>query len=321
MYVQFFGFSRPILPDAVAQDDAVFRNPAAAQLIHDLEFALSRKDSVVVLAGASGTGKTTLANDALRSVSTRLAFACLSHPPQSGDELLEQLLNDFGFEVAATSRVERLQLWRQFLSEMTATETRICLLVENAENLGLDVQQMLHQLTAADAALSPGANVILTTTGPAERLLAEPELQGFSQRIRLRRRLQPLTAREVAEYLEFKCSYADVAAADVFATDVAPALAELSGGIVRVIDNLLETSLMAAAAAGTRPVTAELLETVAEQHFGLHQLDDAEVDELLLESRDDEESASGEFDFAPEDIPTLTDLVDAPAYVQESGKH
>jgi len=321
MYAQYFGFSRPLFPDSVAHDDAVFRNAAAEQLVRDLEFALSRKDSVVVLAGASGTGKTTIANDALRNVSTRLAFACINHPPLSGNELLEQLLTEFGFDVAQMGRVERLQLWRQFLSEMTATETRVCLLVENADHLSLEVQQTLHQLTAADAALSPGANVILTTTGAAERLLTAPELQGFSQRIRLRRKLEPLTGDEVGDYLRFKCDYAGVTEESVFRADVSPALYQLSGGIIRVLDNLLETTLMAAAAAGVRPVTAEILNTVAEQHFGLSSLDENEVDELLLDAQSEASFDDTGFDFAPEDIPTLTELVDAPAYAHGLTKH
>jgi type II secretory pathway predicted ATPase ExeA len=298
MYEQHFGFSRPVFADGLAQDDAVFRTDATGALGRDLEVALKRRDAVAVLTGPSGCGKTTIAADALKGISTRLAFTCLSQPPLTPHELLEQLLTDFGFEPYKRSRVERLQLWRQFLSEMTATDTRVCLLVENAAQFDPDVQTSLQTLTAADAALSPGANIILTTTRPAETVFVGPRMHAFSQRIRLRRAIAPLCAAEIEAFLDFKCALGEVPRATVFADDLAPVLQELSGGIIRIIDNLLETALTAAAANGAKTVTAAQVEEIAEQHYGMTLLAPTAVDELLEQAQDDDL-----------DIPTLTDYV------------
>lgn len=305
MYEQHFGFSRPVFADGLAREDAVFRTGATEALGRDLEIALRRKDAVAVLTGPSGCGKTTIASAALRDISTRLAFTCLSQAPLTPHELLEQLLTDFGFEPYKRSRVERLQLWRQFLSEMAATDTRVCLLVENAEQLDPEVLKSLQSLTAADAALSPGANIVLTTTAAAESLFVEPEMHAFGQRIRLRRAIGPLSEAEVDAYVDFKCELGEVARADVFADDIAPALRELSGGIVRVVDNLLETALTSAAAAGIESVTAAQIESIAEQHYGMSRLAPTDVDELLATTASDDDL----------DIPTLTD------YIAETGSN
>jgi general secretion pathway protein A len=302
MYEQHFGLSRPLFPDGMAQDEAVFRTAAVAQLVSDLEIALTRKDSVAVISGTSGTGKSTIATDALKNINTRLAFSCISHAPLTAHELLEQLLTDFGFEPYRLSRVERLQLWRQFLSEMAATDTRVCLLVENADGWSPGVLRYLHDLTAADAALSPGANIILTTVQAPERVLTTEEMLAFNQRVRLRRRLDPLTESETGDFLAFACRRAGVAAADLFDDHVAGSLYELSGGVVRVIENLLESALNSAAAAGERLVTTERLEETAESQFGIARLEPEAVEELLVESTSREARP-----FA--DIPTLTDFV------------
>jgi general secretion pathway protein A len=306
MYERHFGFSRPVFSAGVAQDEAVFRTAATAQLARDLEIALTRKDAVALLSGTSGTGKTTIAADALKRMGTRQAFACLSTHPLTRHELLEQLLTDFGFEPHRQSHVERLQEWRQFLSEMMATDTSVCLLVEAAENLSSEVLESLHSLTATDPTLGPGANVILTTTLPAEKLLVSPELLAFSQRVRLRRRIEPLSATELADYLEFKCRYADVDCASIFASDVPAALHEFSGGIIRVTDNLVETALIAAAASNEERITAEEIVRIAEEQFGLTRITPAEVDELLQESGTD--IATSETTQS-DDIPTLTEYV------------
>lgn len=318
MYVQHFGFSRAPFSDGMAQDDAVFRTRDVEDLDHALRIAFSRKDTVAILSGMSGTGKTTLAADTLKNINTRLAFACISHPPQTANELLELLLTEFGFEPCKKSRVERLQIWRQFLSEMAATDTRVCLLVESADEWPVEFLQSLHSLTAADAAMTPGANIVLTTTHPPERLLTTDQMLGFNQRVRLRHRIAPLSAEETAAYLDFKCEYGEADPDEIFSPGFASKLYELSGGIIRVIDNLVESTLLDAAAAGQRQVTAGDLVQTAERQFGIIQLAPAEVDELLesipeaspeLPAEDQTASAS----FA-DDIPTLTDFVGEPEF-------
>lgn len=302
MYVQHFGFSRPLFPDGMAQGDAVFKTEAVEQLVRDLEIALTRKDSVAIISGTSGTGKSTIATEALKSINTRLAFCCISHAPLTPHELLEQLLTDFGFEPYKSSRVERLQLWRQFLSEMAATDTRVCLLVENAESWPPDVLRYVHNLTAADAALSPGANVILTTALPPERVLTTEDMLAFNQRVRLRRRIDPLTEDETHQYLDFICRQAGTDAAKLFEGDIASVLYELSGGVLRVLQNLLESGLISATAAEEKSVTADRLLLTAEQQFGITRLAPAEVEDLLIES-------TGREALPFDEIPTLTEFV------------
>lgn len=304
MYEQNFGFSRPLFSDGMAQDDAVFRTQAVERLGKDLEIALARKDSIALLSGISGTGKTTIAADALKNIHTRLAFTCISHPPLTAHELLEQLLTDFGFEPYKKSRVERLQLWRQFLSEMGATDTRVCLLVENIEELSPEVIQSLHSLTAADAALSPGANIVFTASQPPERLLTTEDMLGINQRVRLRQRIEPLSDEETRDYLEFKCRQANADVDQTFGPDFADCLFELSGGIFRVIDNLLESALRSAAAANEKTVTVDRLTQIAEQQFGISHLGPEAVDELLDERAVNASMSDMPADSSPDSIPT-----------------
>jgi general secretion pathway protein A len=311
MYEQHFGFSRPLFSNTMPQGDAVFRTEATDILMRDLATALARRDSVCIISGASGTGKTTLALDGIKELSTRLAFACISQPPRSENELLEQLLTDFGYEPAGKSRVEQLQLWRQFLSEMAATDTRICLLVENIECLETAVLASLHQLTAADTSLSPGANVVLTSTEAADSLLMQPDLRAFSQRVRLRRRIIPISERETNEYLVFKCRYGGCDADAVFTDDAAAVLHEFSGGILRLIDSMLESAFITAAAARQARISGDLVSSIAESQFGMSGMHPADV-AALLDASAPTKLAPGQatIDMAADDgIPVLTEYV------------
>jgi len=310
MYEQHFGFSRPLFADAKPQGDAVFRAASAQPLLRELGIALARSDSVAIISGQSGIGKTTIALDSIKEISTRLACACISFAPQSPDELLEQLLTDFSCEPADLSRVERRQLWRQFLSEMAATDTRVCLLVENADRLDSAILAALQELSAADAAHTPGANLVLTTTRAADALLRAPGLTALAQRVRLRKELQALSASETREYLEFKCRYGGRDAAAILAPDAAEALYQLSAGILRVLDGLFESALIAAATEGQTSVTAALVRSLAESQFGMAPLEPAEV-MALLESPTQPAPGPAPTGAAAQsdDIPVLTEFV------------
>jgi general secretion pathway protein A len=327
MYEQYFGFSHPIFSNAVAQDDGIFRNETIDRLTHDLAVALHRRDAVAILAGPSGTGKTTIAAEALKTTSVRLAFAYISHPPSSTHELLEQLLCEFGIEPYRESRVERLQAWRQYISEMAATDTRVCLLIENADELHPAILKFLNQLTVADASLIPGTNIILTTTHSADSLLEHADLAALRQRVRMRATMRPLTESEIGAYLDFKCHLAGVDRQRVFADDLGPVLHQYAGGVIRIIDNLLETALVDAAEHDKGRVSAEQLADIAERLAGLAPMSPVEVDKFLSETAPvippipAVEAAAAAADLPPpdtpyQDIPTLTEPIPFPLTIE-----
>jgi hypothetical protein len=114
-----------------------------------------------------------------------------------------------------------------------------------------EVLLALHSLTAADATLSRGERDSTTTQGP-ETLLTTPEMLAFNQRVCLRRRVEPLTETEVLDYLHFRFRQAGADPEKILSTEGASLLHEYSGGIIRVIDNLLESALRQAAASARR---------------------------------------------------------------------
>jgi hypothetical protein len=179
------------------------------------------------------------------------------------------LLTEFGFSPYKNSRVERLQMWRQYLNEMRATDTRVCVLVETAETLQLDVLAALESLTAADPNGCPGANVVLTTRTGMTDLLAEPALASLRQRTRLRWNLEPLTRVELHDYLVHCIKSAGGKTLKLFTDEAIDALHQYSAGIIRAANNLCATALTLAASAREPQVSAALINQVAVDVFGL----------------------------------------------------
>jgi type II secretory pathway predicted ATPase ExeA len=269
MYQAHFGLEKGLFDNGIAQDGGVFIGERQRLAIANCKIALTTFDSALVLTGPAGVGKTTLAASALRDSSTRLALGWLNGTPANASELLELLLAEFGFNVTRTGRVERLQMWRQFLNEASATDSRVFVIAERAEDLAPEILRALESLTTADPNGCRGANLVLLGQAALHEHLKSPALESLRQRVRLRQRLEPLSADEVRAYLEHHVSRAGGSFAKIFAADAITALHRHSRGIPRVINNLCETALTLAAALEMPALTAEIVARVALDMLGL----------------------------------------------------
>lgn len=267
MYTEHFGLQKELFEDVIAQDSDVFLGARQRLVAANLTIALTRRDSVAILHGPPGVGKTTIASQSLRNMATRLALGWIGSVPLSAHELLEQLLTEFGFSPYRNSRTERLQIWRQFLSEMSITDTRVCVLVENAQEFDPEVLRALESLTARDPNGCPGANIVLTSSAPLRELLNSPLLAALKQRTRMQAVLTPFTVEETRDYLEHKIKVAG--GTNLFGEGAIETLHQYSQGVPRVINNLCESALTVAAARHETALSGAIVKRVAEGLFGM----------------------------------------------------
>src|SRR5690606_8668992 len=232
--------------------------------------ALAAPDSVLVLVGPPGVGKTAYAAQALRTSAgaMRCAIAWIATPPASPHELLELLLAEFGFEPYRQSRAERVQTWRQFLIELGATETRAFVAVERAHDFDAGVLSALDALTTADPNACPGASLVLMGIEALADRLAEPSLEPLRQRVRLVRRLRPLDAAGIEGYLRHAAARAGGTLEQLFRADAVAALAQHSTGLPRLVNHLAEGALALAALRGAAVVDGALVSAVAAERSG-----------------------------------------------------
>jgi type II secretory pathway predicted ATPase ExeA len=269
MYHAHFGLEHGLFGEGIAEDSAVFRAPKHDRLVAHFKLALASPSSAIVLHGPAGVGKTTLASSALRAISTRLALAWLGGMATNATELLELVLVELGVGTVRTTRMERLQLWRQFQSEMRATDSRLFVVVERTEDLSPELLHALDQLTAPDAVGNPGANLVLLGHAGIHDHLAAPLLDSLRQRIRLRAELEPFTDAELQDYLRHQVTAAGGQFDRLFAPGTVASLHRHSHGVARLVNTLCESALDIAAVQQQKQLTPELVAKTAVTLLGL----------------------------------------------------
>ena len=181
MYETHFGLKkRPFRTLALGND--VFIGPQTAAAMAAIKKALATPDAIAAVTGPVGGGKTTVVGRALDGLGKKCVIVPIGRIKLGTDEVLELLLGELGVDDMPASTVQRFTLFRRMLRKFAGDETRDVVVVEDAARIGVDSLSELEALTAADAGVSDGANIVLMGDEKLKALLNTPELAARASR-------------------------------------------------------------------------------------------------------------------------------------------
>ena len=268
MYKNHFGLEGRIFHGNAMGAD-VYVGPQTKNLLNDINKALAAPDAVVTVTGPVGCGKSTAVAHALSAISGKNAIVRVGRFPLQRGELLDLLFDHMRIQRRPQRGNQKLALFRQLLLNLAKNDSRMFILVEDALFLGPDTLAELEAVTAADSGPSDGAAMVVIGDDNLEELLASKSLARLRQRVRLRRNLEPCGVEELRGYLRHCFCQAGGDFDQVFADGAAEHLHMLTGGVLRVINNLVESSLEAAVRENTDLVSLDVISRTADVELGL----------------------------------------------------
>ena len=264
MYYQHFGLNGP--PFQFTPSPAmVYMSQTHREGMAALEWGLMHESSgFSLLAGESGTGKTTLIASLLSRQYQRLHLAYVTNPRLEFPDIMRLILTQLGIESAALSKAEMLDALGRFLANLRPAE-RVAIIFDEAQGLSDDALEELRLLSNYGR---PGENQLqLILAGQPEllRRLMAPELRQFNERIGARTLLAPLDANESIEYIDYRLRSKGGTAARIFNRKALQHIVAAGAGIPRRINVLCHNAMLLAYAAGARQVSLKMAkEAIAE---------------------------------------------------------
>lgn len=268
MYESFYGLrEKPfsILPDP----DLIFWGQNHRFAFAMLEFGVMNSAGFTVVTGEVGCGKTTLVRYLLRRLDDHVTACVISNTPRPQDGFLPWLMMslDLPFEGAYPSLFKQFQ---KFLMDQSAEGRRTIVIVDEAQNLGMEALEELRMLSNLNTEKRQVLQIILVGQPQLREMLRAPQLLQFAQRISSDFHLKPMNIDEVTEYINFRLKSVG-ASAQLFADDACKMIGEVSRGVPRTINVLCDTALVYGYASQNEQITAEIVETVIKnkEQFGV----------------------------------------------------
>jgi general secretion pathway protein A len=268
MYEAFYGLrEKPfsILPDP----DLIYWCQNHRLAFAMLEFGVMNSAGFTVITGEIGCGKTTLVRYLLRRLDEHVTACLISNTPRAQDGLLQWIMMSLNqpFEGSYPALFKQFQ---KFLYDQYSRGRRTILIVDEAQNLGLEALEELRMLSNVNTDKQQFLQIILVGQPQLKELLQAPQLVQFAQRISSDFHLRPLNIHEVSDYVDFRLR-AVGSRSQLFTDDACKTIADMSRGIPRTINILCDTALVYGFAAGAESITGELVKTVIENkaQFGV----------------------------------------------------
>lgn len=270
-----------------------YHSRSHTQALEQISQALKRREGLVVVTGEVGTGKTMLCRAMLDTFETRTFLSVILDPLLTVEDLLNQVLTDFGVmtardrnaprppltEVARHDMVSTLQ---KFLASLVPLNAHAVIMIDEAQHLSGPVLEQVRLLSNFETDSAKLLQIVLVGQPNLDILLQRPDMQQLNQRVARRCELGPLSELEVGDYIERRLLVAsedpdadargernvDLSGGDGgvhFAPAAVKLVAGLSRGIPRLVNTLCDRALEAACEAQTHVVDRKAVREAADR--------------------------------------------------------
>lgn len=280
IYGDFFGLKEN--PFAITPDPRyLYMSPRHRDALAHLIFAVKQGGGFVQLTGEVGTGKTTLTRALLSQLPANVTAAIILNPKQSAAEFVQTICDEL--RVPGTTGTNSIKVLTDalniYLLNAHSQGQRTVVLIDEAQNLGIEVLEQIRLLTNLETAKEKLLQIILVGQPELRLLLDRSELRQLAQRITARYHLLPLSVDETAEMVKYRLAVAGHMQ-PLFSGNALRLVHRISKGIPRLINVICDRALLGAYAETRRTIdrrivlraAAEVTGEIPDQHTSKRNL-------------------------------------------------
>lgn len=264
MYESFFELrEKPfsLLPDP----GFLFMSRQHQQALTLLEYGLMNQAGFIILTGEIGSGKTTLMRHLVGRLDASFAVGLISNTHQSLGELIDWVCMAFDLKGDQNNKLEKYQSFINFLIDTYGKGRRVLLIVDEAQNLGVEKLEELRLLSNINAGKDLVLQLMLLGQPQLRDLLRQPDLEQFAQRVTASYHIGPLDQTETESYIRHRIVVAG-GTREIFTRDACQAVHHYSRGLPRLINLVCDTALVYAYGADLRVIDGNAIDEFVTSH-------------------------------------------------------
>lgn len=232
-----------------------------------LGYGLAQGEGFIVITGAVGAGKSTLAAHLLATIDRqRLTAAQIVTSRLDGGEMVHMAARAFGLPVAGHDKASALAVIEAFLHEEARAGRRCLLVVDETQNLSIEALEELRMLSNFQLGAHPLLQILLLGQPEFRDLLQNsPRLEQLRQRVIATHHLEAMEPSEVGPYVLHRLACVGWIGNPAFEERLFADLARATGCLPRRINQVVgRLLLMGAVEQASRIDSAMLAEVIAD---------------------------------------------------------
>ena len=231
-----------------------------------LRYALQLGEGFVVITGSPGTGKTELLQTLISELSVENAeIASIVSSNLDAAGILKMLAASFGLAQQGLAKADLLLLLEGYLVDATRAGKRVLVIIDEAHHLSLSALAELSMLANLQSAGKPLLQCFLAGQECLKEKINDHSMVFLKQRIVASAQLVPLTRIETQDYIKHRLKHVGWQSDPTFSKGVFSEIYEISSGVPRQINHLLNRLLLQAYVTEKHQIDHEIVQKTADE--------------------------------------------------------
>jgi general secretion pathway protein A len=245
MYCSYYGFSEEPF-DITPDPNFLYMSPGHEEVLTSIIYGIQSRRGIMAIIGEVGTGKTTLLNTALEWLSEKTKVAYVINFDVDFNNLLNMAIVNLGMVTAdqTLTKIDALQRLKEFALRQLSANGNVALIVDEAQNLNQKAMENLRLLSNLETPKHKLVQIVLSGQPELEAKLARPELRQLTERISIRRHIDPLKKNETYAYIKHRMEVAQYKGPMLFSPEAQQLIWKISQGVPRKINILCDNALL-----------------------------------------------------------------------------
>jgi general secretion pathway protein A len=242
MYTSFYKLN--IKPFQISSDpDFMWLGEKHKEALATLKYGILDNKGFLLLTGDVGTGKTTLINSLIQSLSDDIICISVSDPSLSILDFFNYIAGSFGIDREFVSKGAFLARFRKFLFEAHEKNKKVLLIIDEAQLLTQELLEEIRLLSNIEKTFTKLINIFFVGQNEFNEILNQEQNRAVRQRLTLNYNIDPLTAGETDEYIKYRLTVAG-ATQTIFEPSAVQEVFRYSGGFPRRINVICDHALL-----------------------------------------------------------------------------
>ena len=268
MYEEFFGLTEAPF-NQTPDPQFFFSSLQHLDAFSLIEQGILRRKGFIVITGEVGTGKTTLCCYFLETVDPNVKTALILNPGLTTIELLQSINHAFGIPSRSSSKKELIDQLNWFLLDTVKAGGNAALLIDEAQHLSVECLEEIRLLSNLETAKEKLLQIVLLGQPELGDKLRLAGLRQLAQRVSSWYQLVPLDSQETRQYITLRLGVAGGDGKVGFTPEAARRVHALSKGIPRLINDVCDKALHAAAITKNTVIGEALVDEIGRELEGV----------------------------------------------------